>query len=110
MKRFSKPILTAAALVAAMGVLGGAAWTAGDFTEIRPVLLKEYRIAQAQFQNDQLVLQQQVQQVQQVQQLQRFQQLDMKRTFGALNWDEIQERCKIAQALGYVMSLVDGCK
>ena len=87
----------------------GAAWTAGDYTGLRFILKREFVVAQDQIQKTQQEIEAQLQQSQKLEQLSRFQLLDMKRKLSTLTWDENMDRCKIAEALGYPMPLVDGC-
>lgn len=107
MKIDSKSTFKTAALITALGVIGTAAWGFGDYTGLRPIIKKEYDVAQQQTQLDQQMLQQQIENNQQVVLVLQFDQLEQKRKFGFLSFDEIQKRCKIAEALKYV--LVDGC-
>ncbi len=104
----AKVLLKAAAIVTAVSVVGGAGWAVGDYTEIRPIIKKEFLVSQNEFQTSQQMLLEQIQQNQQITLLLQFKVLEEKRKYSYLTFDEIQERCQIAETLKYV--LVDGCR
>jgi len=82
-------------------------WKVGDYLEVRPVILKEHKLAQL---GDELVakeiLTQQQQLMSSVIELQ-FQSLHAKKSLGALDFVETQQYCKLAEKLGYVG--IDNC-
>jgi hypothetical protein len=85
-----------AATLAALTVIGTAAWSFGDFTGIRPVVKYEIiKIQQVLDQNNLAILQI------------RFSLLMDKYKFGTLTFEEQQELCAIAQTLHYVN--IPGC-
>jgi len=89
-------LLKAAGLLAASTTLASAAWVAGDYTEIRPVLLKEFhQLAEESAQINKAVL------------LIRFQLLMERAKFQPLDFDDQQELCRIAKELQF--SGVPGC-
>jgi len=89
-------ILKAAAILTASTTLASAAWIAGDYTEVRPVLLKEFhQLAEESAQVNKAVL------------LIRFQLLMEKSKFQPLDFDDQQELCRIAKELQF--SGVPGC-
>jgi len=108
--KIEKGLLRTSLIVGAIIGIGTAAMAFGEWSGTTPVLTRDFILAQQKDEQTQAELKEQIEQTQQVQQLQRFQILEMKRKFDPLNFDEIMERCKIAQALGYPMSMVDGCK
>jgi hypothetical protein len=100
-------IVKAAGIVTACVTIGGAAWYAGDYTELRPVIKKEYLEAQAD--STEILkglVEQQQQMTTSVMELQ-FQTLNLKRKAGALDWSEEQDRCRIAKRLEYFNT--EGC-
>lgn len=99
MEKFS--LTKAAASVTAIGVLLSAAVTILVFTDLKPVLSRDFRPTIAQ-------LQTQIENLSNAQLLIRFQQLEQKMKFEPLNFPEAQERCRIARVLGYVG--VPGCQ
>jgi hypothetical protein len=101
-----------AAIYSAVLGLAGGAWLALDYTETRPVILKEFNEAQADsaevmkgLLEQQTLMQKQLSTS--VMELQ-FQTLDMKRKqAGHLEWSDHQNYCRIAKRLDYVN--VEGC-
>lgn len=111
-------ITRAATILGAVVTLGGAGWAVGEYTEVRPVILKEFKLAQADSTEvlKGLVEQQQdlsASMFEQQQQLStslmelQFTTLSLKRKAGALDFTEEQARCRIAKKLDY--SNVPGC-
>lgn len=93
----TKTILSFSGLLAALIAIGTAAWAAMDYTQIRPVLLREFaQLEQSQQQTVQSLL------------LLRFQFLMQKLTYGGLTFAEQQELCQVALQLNYVG--VPGCR
>lgn len=92
----TKKILTAGAVVAALSSMSYAAWSALDYTELRPVLIREYRITQ-----------QAIDEIGKSVLLLRFQNLMEAQKRGGLSFADRQELCRIARVLGYVG--VPGC-
>ena len=90
-------ILLAGALFGAVSSMGYGTWKVLDYTELRPITLKEYHITQQQLDglsNSYLLI--------------RFQILMEKRKQqGLVSFEEQQEICRIARVLGYVG--VPGC-
>ncbi len=92
-----KRIIQLGAIVAAFVAVGTAAWSAGDYLRIRPVLKSEFELVMNQVQqNTQAVLRI------------TFDNLTRKREYGGLTFDEQQNLCRIAAALEYVG--VPGCQ
>ncbi len=89
-------VIKLGATVSAAMVLLTAAWSAGDYTGVRPIIKKEFLVTQAQLdQTNNAVL------------LIQFQLLMQKREYGGLTYAEQIELARIAQALGYIG--VPGC-
>jgi ribosomal protein L29 len=88
------------AVVGSLGVIVAGIASTLAFTDLKPVLARDFRIVQAQ-------LEAQIDNLSKAQLLIRFQQLEQKLKFGPLTFDEEQERCRIARVLGYVN--VPGC-
>jgi hypothetical protein len=85
-----------AATLAALTLIGGSLWAAGDYTGIRPVMKNEFiKIQQSVDQTNLILLQL------------RFQVLRQKQQYGSLTFEEQQELCGVARALQYVN--VPGC-
>jgi hypothetical protein len=99
MEKFSG-IIKASTIVGALLVLSGATVSALEYTDLKPVLSRDFRPALAQ-------LEAQIENLSNAQLLIRFQQLEQKLKFGALSFEESQERCRIARVLTYVG--VPGC-
>jgi hypothetical protein len=100
-------ILKAVGAIGACIPVAVAAWYAGDYTEMRPVIKKEYLEAQAD--STEILkglVEQQSQMTTSVMELQ-FQTLTLKRKAGALDWSEEQDRCRIAKRLEYFNTV--GC-
>jgi hypothetical protein len=108
----------AAGVLSACVALGGAGWAVGEYTETRPVILKEFNEyvevdASAAADNAELLKglldQQSAAQSQMATSLMelQFQTLTLKRKAGALDWSEEQDRCRIAKRLEYFNT--DGC-
>jgi flagellar motor component MotA len=98
MEKFSG-IIKAGSIMGAFLVLTGATVKALDYTETRPVILKEFRVVMDQVQqNTQATL------------LIRYQLLDAKRKSGTLTVEESIERCQIAMVLNYPLSVIGGCQ
>lgn len=93
-------ILKAAAYVTAIGILLSASVSVLAFTDLKPVLTRDFRPTIAQ-------LEAQIDNLSKAQLLIRFQQLEQKMKFGALTFEELQERCRIVRILNYVS--VPGC-
>jgi len=83
------------AVMASIALLA-AGWKAADYTEVRPVILKEFKLRMAQMES----LEKQVW-------LQRFLFLQTKQQNGGLTFLEQQEMCQIARNLGFTG--VPGC-
>jgi ribosomal protein L29 len=98
MEKFS--IIKLGAIVTAMVVISGATVKALDYTDLKPVLSRDFRPAIAQ-------LEAQIENLSQAQLLLKFQQLEQKLKFGPLSFEEAQERCRIARVLDYD---VPGCR
>ena len=111
-------ITRAATVLGAVVTLGGAGWAVGEYTETRPVILKEFNEyvvvdASAAADNAELLKglldQQSAAQSQMATSLMelQFQTLNLKRKAGALDFTEEQTRCRIAKNLDY--QNIDGC-
>jgi hypothetical protein len=92
MEKFSG-IIKAGSIMGAILVLTGATVKALDYTETRPIPLKEFKVVQ----NSQATL------------LIRYQLLDAKRRLQALTVEESIERCQIAVVLNYPLQVIGGC-
>lgn len=92
----SHTITKTAATLAALSVIGGSLWAAGDYTGVRPIMKSEFIKVQQTLDQNQLVILQL-----------RFQLLMQKKQFGGLDFQEQQELCSIARTLQYVN--VPGC-
>jgi hypothetical protein len=92
----------AAAGFAALTTLSVGAWKTGEYLEVRPVIVKEWKQAQAA-ETEVLkgLVEQQSQMTTSLVELQ-FQTLAMKRKMGALDFMEQQQFCSLAKQLGYV--------
>lgn len=104
---FGGKIPVIAATLAGITSISWAGWKAGDYTELRPVILKEY--IEYQLQQQQFIeklQEQQAQTLQSVLQL-RFQTLMLQKQYGALTFAEQQELCQVAKTLEFVG--VPGC-
>lgn len=88
------------ASVTALLVITSAAVGALEYTDMKPVLNRDFRSVLAQ-------LEAQIENLSQAQLLIRFQQLEQKLAFAPLSFEEAQERCRIARVLAYVN--VPGC-
>lgn len=100
-------VKVAAALTAA-STISYASWSAADYVQIRPVILREYADYQVQQQEFIKNLQeQQTQTLQSINEL-RFRTLMMQREYGQLTLLEQNELCAVAKQLGYVTG-VPGC-
>jgi hypothetical protein len=108
----------ATGILSACVALGGAGWAVGEFTETRPVILKEFKEyveidASAAADNAELLKglldQQSAAQSQMATSLMelQFQTLNLKRRSGALDFTEEQSRCRIAKKLDYHQ--IEGC-
>lgn len=98
MKDSAKIVITAGAVFAALSSLSWGAWQFGDYTEIRPIIKREFKVALTQTeQNTQALL------------WIKFQILDDKFKKGGLSLDEMKERCDIAKILNYPSTFVPGC-
>lgn len=100
-------IIKASTLLGAIVALGGAAWAVGEYTETRPVVLKEFKLAQAD--STQVLkglIESQSQMTTSLMELQ-YQTLTLKRKSGALDFYEEQTRCRIAKKLDYTQ--IEGC-
>ena len=86
----SHGIKNTAATLAALSVIGGTLWAAGDYTGIRPVMKNEFIKVQQTLNDNQKVLLQL-----------RFQLLMQKKQYGTLDFLEQQELCQISHTLGY---------
>jgi hypothetical protein len=83
-------ILKAAALLAAVTAICGSAWAFMDYTEVRPVMIREFRVAQQQLEDmSQSVL------------LLQFQLLLETKKFRELTVEEQIRLCRIAEALKF---------
>lgn len=111
-------ITRAATILGAVVTLGGAGWAVGEYTETRPVILKEFNEyvevdASAAADNAELLKglldQQSAAQSQMATSLMelQFQTLNLKRKAGALDFTEEQSRCRIAKKLDYHQ--IEGC-
>lgn len=89
-------IIKIAGVVTALSVIAGTAWAIGDYTELRPVVKREFKMVQAQMESTNKAIL-----------LLQFSILDQKRQQGALTFLETQQYCSIARELGYVN--VPGC-
>lgn len=93
---FSSVLTRVSATLAALTLIGGSLWAAGDYTGVRPIMKNEFsKLQQILDQNTLALLQV------------RFQLLMQKQQFGGLDFQEQQELCSIARTLGYVG--VPGC-
>ena len=92
----TKTIITTGAVFAAMSSMAFGAWKALDYTDLRPVLIREYRVSQ-----------QQIEEMSKSILLIRFQNLMEQRERGGLGFADQQELCRIARVLGFVG--VPGC-
>lgn len=108
----------ATAALGAIVTLGGAGWAVGEYTETRPVILKEFNEyvevdASAAADNAELLKglldQQSAAQSQMATSLMelQFTTLSLKRKAGALDFTEEQARCRIAKKLDYQQ--IEGC-
>lgn len=93
-------IIQISATVTACLALTATAWGALEYTDLKPVLSRDFRPALA-------MLEAQIENLSKAQLLIRFQQLDQKLKFNPLTFEEDQERCRIARVLNYVN--VPGC-
>lgn len=112
-------IVKSSSLLGAVVALGGAGWAVGEYTETRPVILKEFN-EYVEVQTDTaadsaellkgLLEQQSTAQSQMATSLMelQFQTLSLKRKAGALDFTEEQTRCRIAKKLDY--QNIDGCQ
>lgn len=92
----TKTIITAGAVFAAISSMAYGAWAALDYTDLRPVLVKEFRTSQQQLEEmSKSIL------------LLRFQNLMEARERGGLGFSDQQELCRISRVLGFVG--VPGC-
>lgn len=100
-------ITATAAILAAVSSISWAGWKAGEYTELRPVILKEY--IEYQIQQQEFIKQLQVQQSQTLQSILqlRFQTLMLQKQYGQLTFAEQQELCRVAKTLEFVG--VPGC-
>lgn len=96
-----------AACFTAFTALCVGAWKTTDYLEVRPVIIKEWKLAQADS-TEVLkgLVKQQSQMTTSVMELQ-FQTLSLKRSAGALDFSEEQTRCRIAKKLDY--QNIEGC-
>ena len=92
----AKTILTTAAVLAACATIIGTTWAALDYTDLRPILSREFRVTQQQLEDQSKSIL-----------LIRFQLLMQKKKQGLWTFDDQQELCRIARVLGYVG--VPGC-
>jgi hypothetical protein len=108
----------ATAALGAIVTLGGAGWAVGEYTETRPVILKEFNAyveidADTAANNAELLKglleQQSANQSQMATSLMelQFTTLSLKRKSGTLDFTEEQTRCRIAKKLDY--SQIEGC-
>lgn len=111
-------IVKSSTLLGAIVAIGGAGWAVGEYTETRPVILKEFNEyvevdASAAADNAELLKglleQQSASQSQMATSLMelQFTTLTLKRKAGALDFYEEQTRCRIAKKLDYHQ--IEGC-
>jgi hypothetical protein len=111
-------IIKSSTLLGAIAALGTAGWAVGEYTETRPVILKEFNEyveidATAAADNAELLKglldQQSAAQSQMATSLMelQFSTLNLKRKSGTLDFTEEQTRCRIAKKLDY--SQIEGC-
>jgi uncharacterized protein HemX len=114
----SATIIKSSTLLGAVVALGTAGWAVGEYTETRPVILKEFNEyvqvdASTAADNAELLKglldQQSAAQSQMATSLMelQFQTLNLKRKSGALDFTEEQSRCRIAKKLDY--QHIEGC-
>jgi len=89
--------LKLAAYITAFGIIGSAAVVLGDATEWRPVILKEFKVAMEQTEQNTLAMAKL-----------QFDILWGKKQFGGLSFEEKVSLCKTAQILNYNIRTPDG--
>jgi len=86
-----------AGIIGSLTVIGGTAWAVGEYTGVRPVILKEFQVVMDQVQQNTNSIN-----------LARFLYLNAKREHATLTVEEAQERCQLAAALNW--KSVEGCQ
>jgi len=102
-----KQILYWGSIAAAISAITTVAWGFGEFTGVRPAMIKELQSVQLQLIGDLDSAKSQIDQLSNSLLLLQFQDLMKKREYAPLTFIEQQEMCRIARVLGYVG--VPGC-